>query len=145
MCVLSMSLSHQLVRRIMRDGCQVCFVKFASVGWWLICDHWNGLVDHLSMHFASALLYANASYYCLNCDSGQAWKAAELRNKSWEDLHALWYILLKERNLLESEKLRVKAAKERLQNPSRLTKVFLPTPPKIAISKHLSLGVFWGQ
>lgn len=61
---------------------------------------------------------------------GRAWKASELRLKSFEDLHKLWYVLLKERNVLATQREEAKRlgiTKELWTNAGRLKKVFIFT------------------
>ncbi|XP_051135842.1 uncharacterized protein LOC127254657 [Andrographis paniculata] len=54
---------------------------------------------------------------------GRSWKASELRLKSWDDLHKLWYVLLKEKNMLMTQRQMLQAQNLRFPNPERLPKV----------------------
>ncbi|KAI9171197.1 54S ribosomal protein L4 [Paramyrothecium foliicola] len=42
---------------------------------------------------------------------GRAWTLEELRRKSWEDLHALWWVCCRERNMLSTSRLDMVKAK----------------------------------
>ena len=55
--------------------------------------------------------------------SGRSWRAAELRQKSNEDLHKLWYVLLKERNMLLTVEEEAKRQEVIMPSPQRLHKV----------------------
>ncbi|XP_046851022.1 39S ribosomal protein L47, mitochondrial-like, partial [Xenia sp. Carnegie-2017] len=56
-------------------------------------------------------------------ESGRRWRAAELRQKSNEDLHKLWYVLLKERNMLLTVQEEAKRLQVVMPSPERLHKV----------------------
>ncbi|KAF2359586.1 Ribosomal protein L47 mitochondrial [Trinorchestia longiramus] len=54
---------------------------------------------------------------------GRAWRIGELRIKSNEDLHKLWYVLLKEQNMLLALEYACKQDHHVFPNPERLDKV----------------------
>ncbi|KAL5966796.1 39S ribosomal protein L47 mitochondrial [Taenia solium] len=55
--------------------------------------------------------------------AGRPWRVDELRRKSSADLHRLWYILLKERNMLMTMEEEHWRRLERMPNPERFEKV----------------------
>ncbi|KAL8622729.1 hypothetical protein ACOMHN_009363 [Nucella lapillus] len=55
--------------------------------------------------------------------TGRPWRVDELRIKSSEDLHKLWYVLLKERNMLLTMEHEYKRQSELFPNPERIDKV----------------------
>jgi large subunit ribosomal protein L47 len=54
---------------------------------------------------------------------GRSWKLDELRLKSNEDLHKLWYVLLKEKNMLLTMQHDAKEECRDFANPERIDKV----------------------
>ncbi|KAL1215939.1 hypothetical protein V5N11_028935 [Cardamine amara subsp. amara] len=54
---------------------------------------------------------------------GRGWKASELRLKSWDDLQKLWFILLKEKNMLMTQHQMLQAQNMMFPNPERIPKV----------------------
>ncbi|XP_028915597.1 39S ribosomal protein L47, mitochondrial [Ornithorhynchus anatinus] len=55
--------------------------------------------------------------------SGAAWTCEQIRTKSNEDLHKLWYVLLKERNMLLTLEQEAKRQVLPMPSPERLEKV----------------------
>ncbi|RXM28246.1 39S ribosomal protein L47, mitochondrial, partial [Acipenser ruthenus] len=57
--------------------------------------------------------------------SGAPWTAKQLRTKSSEDLHKLWYVLLKEKNMLLTVEQEAKRQRVQMPSPERLTKFII--------------------
>lgn len=66
----------------------------------------------------------NSTFFCYNTVRiGRSWYAFELRNKSYEDLHKLWFVLLKEKNLLLTERQQSRDQGVSWRKPVRLQRV----------------------
>jgi len=55
--------------------------------------------------------------------TGRSWRLEELRLKSQTDLHKLWYVLLKERNMLLTMEEAANKESELFPNPERIDKI----------------------
>ncbi len=51
---------------------------------------------------------------------GASWSCAQLRNKSFEDLRKLWFVLLKEKNMLMTYRQHCRQTSTPMKNPERL-------------------------
>lgn len=55
--------------------------------------------------------------------TGREWQARELRLKSFDDLHGLWYVLFKEKNMLQTERYCARANGKKFTDAHRVGKV----------------------
>ncbi|KAL0904307.1 hypothetical protein M5K25_026399 [Dendrobium thyrsiflorum] len=114
--------SHFLLADV---GVQVFKVMvFRDVFTWssMVDGYWkNGMVLEARQAFEAMPVKNVVSWIAMI--QGRGWKASELRLKSWDDLHKLWYVLLKEKNMLMTQRQMLHAQNLRFPNPERIPKV----------------------
>ncbi len=73
--------------------------------------------------------------------TGRGWEASQLKLKSFEDLHKLWYVLQMERNRLETIRRFCRTKHIEMPNRGRLDKVSIQARLSLRIvgkaSKHV--------
>lgn len=80
-------------------------------------------VESYGWNFMLCLIDINEILIAIYMLLGRSWKASELRLKSWDDLNKLWYVLLKEKNMLMTQRQMLNAQNLRFPNPERIPKV----------------------
>ncbi|KAM7541092.1 hypothetical protein Aperf_G00000022474 [Anoplocephala perfoliata] len=96
---------------------------------WLGCCYDVRLAPTRNICFSSKRLGLNEffddpkNWGEVSVKAGRPWRLDELRRKSSADLHSLWYVLLKERNMLMTMEEEHWRRLERMPNPERFEKV----------------------
>lgn len=97
-------------------------------GLWEFFEGTKALIapSDLAKHGSFSIETRNQKYSFLTLKLGRAWTMEELRRKSWEDLHRLWWICAKERNKVmttEMERRRLKLPYGKKEADDRLERV----------------------
>ena len=111
---------------------QMCYRRILSLPQ-LLCNHYVNIVRNLSStHIRNGLqeffppgVYEGENLVDEEPVVGRKWKHSELRIKSNTDLHKLWYILLKERNMLLTMRQECRRLGRPMPGPTRYHKVKL--------------------
>lgn len=103
--------------------------SLSGIWWWSrlhVRTRFHGSETTLCLYICKCSFFFPRGFYKLFFFffSGRSWKATELRLKSWDDLQKLWYVLLKEKNMLMTQRQMLHAQNLRFPNPERLPKVW---------------------
>ena len=69
------------------------------------CRHQKRTTSTVRVWTRSTLRFASHPPTTADSIIGRAWTAEELRHKSWEDIQKLWWVCVKERNIMDTQKL----------------------------------------